>query len=62
MTWTGKRMKIIGEHNSFVWNRPGHMEPRGKMRVAAIQHELESQLRNAGYYYCKMPIGRRRFV
>ncbi|OQP50798.1 hypothetical protein A4H97_02955 [Niastella yeongjuensis] len=52
-----QRMKIIGEHNSFVWNRPGHMEPRGKMRLAAIQQELESQLQQCRILLRKMPHG-----
>ncbi len=52
-----QRMKIIGEHNSFLWNRPGHMEPRGKMRVADIQHELESQLQQCRILLRKMPHG-----
>jgi hypothetical protein len=38
-----QKLKIIGQHNSFEWNRPGHMEPRGRMPVVEIRHELESQ-------------------
>jgi len=52
-----QRMKIIGEYNSFVWNRPGHTEPRGKMRVADIQYELKSQLQQCRMLLNKMPHG-----
>jgi hypothetical protein len=39
------RLKVIGQHRSFEWSRPGHMEPRGRMRVNEIRHELEQQLK-----------------
>jgi hypothetical protein len=52
-----QRLKIIGQHNSFVWNRPGHMEPRGKRQVADIRHELESQLQQCRILLQKMPHG-----
>jgi predicted DNA-binding transcriptional regulator len=40
-----ERLKVIGQHRSFEWRRPGHMEPRGKMRITEIRHELEQQLK-----------------
>jgi hypothetical protein len=40
-----ERLKVIGQHRSFEWSRPGHMEPRGRMRVTEIRHELEQQLK-----------------
>jgi hypothetical protein len=40
-----ERMKVIGQHKSFEWNRPGHMEPRGRMRITEIKHELQLQLK-----------------
>jgi hypothetical protein len=40
-----ERLKVIGQHRSFAWSRPGHMEPRGRMPVAEIRHELEQQLK-----------------
>ncbi|OQP66913.1 hypothetical protein A3860_00650 [Niastella vici] len=39
------RLKIIGQHRSFEWSRPGHMEPRGRMRITEIRYELEQQLK-----------------
>lgn len=52
-----QRMKIIGQHNSFVWNRPGHTEPRGKRQVAVIRRELEAQLQECRLLLRKMPHG-----
>jgi len=40
-----ERLNMIGKHRSFEWNRPGHMEPRGRMRVDEIRRELEQQLK-----------------
>jgi hypothetical protein len=40
-----ERMKVIGRHKSFEWNRPGHMEPRGKRPVAEIKYHLQLQLK-----------------
>jgi hypothetical protein len=40
-----QRMKVIGQHQSFEWSRPGHTEPRGKMRITEIRYELEQQLK-----------------
>ena len=40
-----ERLKVIGQHRSFEWSRPGHMEPRGRMRIGEIRHELEQQLK-----------------
>jgi hypothetical protein len=37
------RLKVIGRHRSFEWNRPSHMEPRGRMPVVEIRNELELQ-------------------
>jgi len=40
-----ERMKVIGKHGSFNWNRPNHMEPRGKRPVAEIEYHLQLQLK-----------------
>ena len=52
-----QRLKIIGQHNSFEWNRPGHMEPRGRAPVAEIRHELRLQLQQCRTLLLKMPHG-----
>jgi len=52
-----QRLKIIGQHNSFEWNRPGHMDPRGRTPVAEIRHELRLQLQQCRTLLLKMPHG-----
>src|SRR5262245_32614993 len=32
-----KRLKIIGEHRSFEWNRPEHMEPKNEISLGGIK-------------------------
>lgn len=39
------RMKVIGQHQSFEWNRPGHMEPRGKRPLTEVEFHLQLQLK-----------------
>jgi hypothetical protein len=39
-----ERLRTIGQHKSFEWNRPGHMEPRGRMPISGIRRDLELQL------------------
>ncbi|HEX7845757.1 MAG TPA: hypothetical protein VF476_08115 [Chitinophagaceae bacterium] len=38
-----KRLKVIGEHRSFEWNRPEHMEPTNEISVADIKRKLVLQ-------------------
>lgn len=38
------KLKAIGEHQSFKWNRPEHMEPSGLAEVHAIKSKLQQQL------------------
>jgi hypothetical protein len=38
------RLKMIGEHRSFEWNRPQHMEPMKKISLIDIKLTLEQQL------------------
>lgn len=38
------KLKAIGEHNSFKWNRPAHMEPSGKEDMAVVKEKLRDQL------------------
>ena len=39
-----ERMKLIGQHRSFEWNRPAHMEPKGRISMPAIHNKLQLQL------------------
>jgi hypothetical protein len=52
-----QRMKVIGQHNSFEWSRPGHMEPRGRMSPNEIRHELELQLHQCRTHLLKLQHG-----
>ena len=38
------KLKAIGEHNSFHWNRPEHMEPKGKMNLLELKKHLKEQM------------------
>jgi len=38
------KLKAIGEHQSFYWNRPEHMEPTGTADLAEIKNKLQQQL------------------
>jgi hypothetical protein len=37
-------LKAVGEHESFYWNRPDHMEPTGAVDIAEVKTQLEQQL------------------
>lgn len=36
-----EKLKTIGEHRSFEWNRPEHMKPKGEPSLIEIQERLE---------------------
>ncbi|WP_460559209.1 DinB family protein [Ferruginibacter profundus] len=38
------KLKAIGEHQSFYWNRPEHMEPSGTVDMNTIKSKLGHQL------------------
>ncbi|MBX9782863.1 MAG: DinB family protein [Chitinophagaceae bacterium] len=38
------KLKAIGEHQSFEWNRPVHMEPTGLLSLQEIRRRLDMQL------------------
>lgn len=40
--WDG--LKVIGEHKSFEWNRPKHMEPTGILSLNEIELTLKEQI------------------
>lgn len=37
------RLKMIGEHKSFEWNRPEHMEPTNGIELIDVKGKLEQQ-------------------
>jgi hypothetical protein len=52
-----ERLKVIGQHRSFEWSRPGHMEPRGRMRLTEIRYELEQQLKQCQMHLLSLQRG-----
>jgi len=38
-----EKLKLIGEHRSFEWNRPQHMEPTNKTLLIDVQEKLFEQ-------------------
>jgi DinB superfamily len=45
-----KLLSEVGIHKSFIWNRPGHMEPKGNVSLAEIEGTIMGQLdRCAGH-------------
>lgn len=38
------KLKTIGEHKSFEWNRPAHMEPTGNISLNEVKIKLQDQL------------------
>jgi hypothetical protein len=45
-----ERMKMIGEHGSFKWDRPAHMEPKGALELSEVKAKLEMQLQQCLNY------------
>jgi hypothetical protein len=39
-----ERLNRIGQHQSFSWNRPGHMDPTGLADLKNIQDNLHQQV------------------
>lgn len=37
------KLKLVGEHRSFEWNRPQHMEPKNKILLIEIKEKLFEQ-------------------
>jgi uncharacterized damage-inducible protein DinB len=52
-----EKLKVIGEHNSFEWNRPEHMEPTGKLSLNEIKSTLKEQMRECLSFLDQMPNG-----
>ncbi|MBL0742044.1 DinB family protein [Chryseolinea lacunae] len=39
-----KELLDIGDHKSFVWDRPDHMEPKGDVAIDCIRENMRAQL------------------
>ena len=51
------KLKAIGEHQSFYWNRPEHMEPTGSADLAGIQMKLRQQFTECMDYLDRLKNG-----
>lgn len=51
------KLKMIGEHNSFKWNRPEHMEPKGTLSLNEIKSTLKEQMLECLSFLDQMPKG-----
>ncbi|MEJ8817001.1 DinB family protein [Lacibacter sp. H407] len=52
-----EKLKMIGEHNSFKWSRPEHMEPKGTLSLNEIKSTLNEQMLECLLYLDQMPKG-----
>lgn len=50
-------LRRIGEHGSFDWKRPAHMEPTGATSMSEVKARLEGQLGQCLGYLHQMPNG-----
>lgn len=55
LNWTN--LSMIGEHKSFAWNRPAHMEPKGEMSTGEIRILLNVQLQECLNCLDQLPNG-----
>ena len=51
------KLKMIGEHNSFKWNRPEHMEPKGVLSLSEIRSNLKRQMQECLSLLDRIPNG-----
>jgi hypothetical protein len=52
-----EKLRIIGNHRSFEWHRPDHMEPKGKMSIDEIRDKLQLQMNECLGYLNKLQHG-----
>ena len=55
LDWT--RLKQIGQHKSFTWNRPKHMEPTAAVDLITIRNKLHDQLKECQDYLSRLKNG-----
>ena len=51
------KLKMIGEHRSFEWNRPEHMEPTNRILLRDVKISLEQQLQECLSLIDQIPNG-----
>ncbi|MEI6409774.1 MAG: DinB family protein [Bacteroidota bacterium] len=52
-----EKLNEIGQHLSFKWIRPEHMEPRGEKTPEQVRAQLQLQLQQCLEYLDRMPNG-----
>jgi DinB superfamily len=38
------KLNAIGQHKSFLWNRPNHMEPTNQVELSEVRQKIKNQL------------------
>jgi hypothetical protein len=51
------RLQLVGEHGSFIWRHPDHMEPTGLLNLAETRMLLHEQMQDCLVYLNQMPNG-----
>lgn len=51
------KLNQVGEHKSFYWNRPKHMEPTGTVSLTSIQDKLHQQVKECMSYLDQLKNG-----
>ena len=52
-----KNLKLVGEHRSFEWNRPKHMEPTNEIALGDVKIKLQQQLQECLSLLDRIPNG-----
>jgi hypothetical protein len=52
-----EKLKVIGEHRAFKWNRPDHMEPTNEIPLSDVKIKLEQQLQECISLIDQIPNG-----
>lgn len=65
INYTNERLSSldeVGEHNSFPWHRPAHMEPTGSEMLISVRMKLKYQIKQCLYTLDALKEGQGTFV
>jgi hypothetical protein len=51
------KLEEVGQHRSYAWNRPEHMDPKGERPLVEIRQQLRDQLNQCLIVLEKLPNG-----
>jgi hypothetical protein len=51
------KLEEVGQHRSFAWIRPAHMEPKGEMSLELVRQQIKNQLAQCISALEKLPSG-----